>query len=149
MITNFILHVISAFASTVAFSILFNVQKKHIAICGLVGAAGWGVYIIGTDLGYSDVLSTFLGALVVATASYYLAKHRRAPVTVFLISGIIPLVPGIGLYRTMYSLLFAEYTEALGHALITFQMSGVIAGAIIIAALLPLFFKKPRKRLDP
>lgn len=147
MITNLAIHTVSAFAATVCFSILFNVQRKHITICGIVGAAGWAVYILGHNMGYSDVLSTFIGALVVAQASYFLAKHRRAPVTVFLISGIIPLVPGIGLYRTMYSLLFAEYNKALEYALITFQMSGVIAAAIILAALLPLLFRSRRQKI--
>ncbi|MEG1829077.1 MAG: threonine/serine exporter family protein, partial [Cellulosilyticaceae bacterium] len=106
---HLILNVASAFVATLCFSILFNVQKRHLLICALVGAIGWGIYIIGVDLNYSDVLSTFVAALAVAQMSYFLAKKRRAPVTVFLIVGIIPLVPGVGLYRTMYSLLFAEY----------------------------------------
>lgn len=144
---NLIVHVISAFVATVGFSILFNVQRRHLLICGLVGAVGWGVYIVGTQMGYSEVLSTFIAAVVVSQSSYYLAKKRRAPVTVFLIAGIIPLVPGVGLYRTMYSLLFEDYTKALEYALVTFQMSGVIACAIILCALTPLLFRSKRQKI--
>lgn len=144
--THLVLNVVSAFAATLCFSIIFNVQKKHLLICALVGALGWGIYIIGVDLDYSVVLSTFVAALAVAQASYFLAKQRRAPVTVFLIVGIIPLVPGIGLYRTMYSLLFAEYNKALEYALMTFQLTGVIACAIILSALIPLLFRNKRQK---
>lgn len=144
---NLIVHVISAFVATVGFSILFNVQRRHLMICGLVGAVGWGIYIVGTQMGYSEVLSTFIAAVVVAQSSYSLAKRRRAPVTVFLIAGIIPLVPGVGLYRTMYSLLFEDYTKALEYALVTFQMSGVIASAIILSALTPLLFRSKRQKI--
>lgn len=142
---HLILNVVSAFAATLCFSILFNVQKRHLMICALVGALGWGIYIIGVALEHSDLLSTFIAALAVSQVSYSLAKKRKAPVTVFLIAGIIPLVPGVGLYRTMYSLLFAEYNKALEHALVTFQLTGVIAGAIIVSAVIPLLFKNKKQ----
>lgn len=145
--TSLTVHLFSAFIATIGFSILFNVQRKHILICGLVGAIGWIIYVLGVRMSYSDVLSTFVAALVVAQSSYFLAKQRQAPVTVFLIAGIIPLVPGVGLYRTMYSLLFAEYTKALEYALVTFQMSAVIAAAIILSALIPLLFRKKRQKI--
>ncbi|MGL4344534.1 MAG: threonine/serine exporter family protein [Cellulosilyticaceae bacterium] len=143
------MNIISAFVTTVCFSLLFNVSKKHIWICGFVGSIGWGLYTLGELMQYSTVLSTFVASLVISQISYFLAKSRRAPVTVFLIPGIIPLVPGVGLYRTMYSLLFADYTKALEYALVTFQLSGVIAGSIIIAALLPLLFRTSRQKKWP
>lgn len=141
-----LINTVSAFFATLFFSILFNVQKKHLIVCGAVGAIGWGLYTAGELLGYSSVFSTFVGALAVAEASYLLAKTRKAPITVFLISGIIPLVPGIGLYRTMYHLLFADYTRSLESAILTFQLSGVIAGAIILVTILPLLFRSSRQR---
>ena len=134
------IHTISAFFATIFFSVLFNVQKKHLIACGIMGACGWAIYIIGTMQNYSPVLSTFLGAYLVAQGSYFLAKYKKAPVTVF-------LIPGIGLYRTMYALLFSQYTKALEYALLTFQLSGVIAGAIIMAALLPLLFRSRRQKI--
>lgn len=141
------INTVSAFFATLCFSILFHVPKKHLVVCGAVGALGWGLYTGGILLDYSDVFSSFIGAFAVAESSYFLAKSRCAPVTVFLISGIIPLVPGISLYRTMYHLLFADYRHALDTALAAFQISGVIAGAIILAALLPLLFRPQRQKL--
>ena len=137
-----ILSILSAFISTTGFSILFHVQKKHLATCGVVGALGWSIYLLGENSGFSSILSTFLASLVVAQASYLLAKRLRTPITVFLIPGIIPLVPGLALYRTMYFLMHSEYTHAIEYALLTFGIAGVIAGSIVIISLLPLFFKK-------
>lgn len=141
------INLISSFLATVCFSVIFNVQKKHIVMCGVVGSIGWTIYTLGEMYHVSPVLSTFIAAFVVAELSYLLAKSRQAPVTVFLIAGIIPLVPGIGLYRTMYHLLFSQYVSALESALLTFQLSGVIAGAIILAALIPLLFRSNRQKL--
>ncbi|MGL4797994.1 MAG: threonine/serine exporter family protein [Cellulosilyticaceae bacterium] len=142
-----LINAVSAFFATICFSIIFNVRKTHLFMCGLVGSIGWTIYTLGEMYAVSPVLSTFVAAFIVAECSYFLAKSKKAPVTVFLIAGIIPLVPGIGLYRTMYHLLFSEYTAALEAALLTFQLSGVIAGAIILAALLPLLFRSTRQKL--
>lgn len=142
-----LVNVVSAFFATICFSIIFNVRQTHLMMCGAVGAIGWTIYTLGEMVHASPILSTFIAAFVVAECSYFLAKYKRAPVTVFLIAGIIPLVPGIGLYRTMYHLLFSEYNAALEAALLTFQLSGVIAGAIILAALLPLLFRGKRQKI--
>lgn len=140
-----IINIVSAFVATVGFSIVFNVHKRHLIVCGINGAIGWWIYLLASHAGYSTVLSTFLASLFVAEFSYFLARRRRAPVTVFLISGIIPLVPGVGLYRTMYALLFSNYKQSLEYALLTFQMAGVIAVAIMLVSLIPLLWR-PNKR---
>ncbi len=142
-----LINMVSSFFATLCFSIIFNVKQKHLLLCGIVGSLGWTIYTIGEMQAASPVLSTFLASFAVAELSYFLAKAHRAPVTVFLISGIIPLVPGIGIYRTMYALLFSQYAEAQESGLIAFQMSAVIAGAIILAALLPLLFRKRRQKI--
>ncbi|MBE6023845.1 MAG: threonine/serine exporter [Cellulosilyticum sp.] len=137
-----ILSVLSAFISTIGFSIVFHVQKKHLLICGSVGALGWLVYLLINDRYNSSVLASFIAALLVTELSYILAKKRKTPITVFLVSGIIPLVPGLGLYRTMATLLEENYAAALDYALLTFEIAGVIAGAIVIISLLPLLWRK-------
>lgn len=142
-----IMSLISAFISTIGFSIVFNVQKKHLLICGTVGALGWFVYLLALKLSLSDVVATFLAALLVTQLSYILSRRRKTPVSVFLVAGIIPLVPGVGLYRTMYAVLQSDYASAVNYATITFEISGVIAGAIVIISLLPLLWRKPHKRL--
>ncbi|PHV70937.1 hypothetical protein CS063_07915 [Sporanaerobium hydrogeniformans] len=146
MINHFILSLISAFISTIGFSIVFHIQKKHLLICGIVGAAGWAVYLIGEEVHLSPVISTFLASLLVTQISYFLARTRKTPVTVFLIAGIIPLVPGLGLYRTMYSLLTSDYSKAIEYAILTFELAGVIAGAIVIISLLPLIWRPKKSR---
>lgn len=135
--TSLVLQTLYAFITTVGFSIMFNVKRKHLVMCGLVGAIGWATYWFLTYSDFSEILATFLASVIVAEFSYFLSKYRLAPITVFLIPGIIPLVPGIALYRTMYFLLFMSYAEALSYALLTFQLAGVIVGGIMISSLLP------------
>ncbi|ADZ82989.1 threonine/serine exporter family protein [Cellulosilyticum lentocellum] len=140
-----IVSIVSAFISTIGFSIVFHIQKKHLLICGTVGALGWAIYLLLERMGASTVLASFVAALVVTQASYFLSKRRKTPITVFLIAGIIPLVPGLGLYRTMSAILESNYSSAIEYATLTFEIAGVIAGAIVIISLLPLLWRKPRR----
>lgn len=140
-----IISIISAFISTIGFSIVFQVQKKHLLTCGTIGAIGWLIYLLLDDYSHSSVLASFIAALVVTQLSYVLARKRKTPITIFLVTGIIPLVPGLGLYRMMASLLKEDYGMALDYALLTFEIAGVIAGAIVIISLLPLLWRKPPK----
>ena len=140
-----ILSIFSAFVSTIGFAVIFHTQRKHLLTCGLVGAIGWAIYLFIDKLSLNSILATFLASLAVTSVSYLLSKNRKTPITVFLISGIIPLVPGVSLYRTMYSLLQSDYASAVDSAALTFQLAGVIAGAIVIISLLPLLWRKPRR----
>ena len=140
-----ILSVMSAFISTIGFSIFFHVQRKHLLICGIIGAIGWLLYLVLNERTNSAVLASFIAALVVTTLSYLLAKKRKTPITVFLVTGIIPLVPGLGLYRMMSAILDEDYTSALNYATLTFEIAGVIAGAIVIISLLPSLWRHPKK----
>ena len=142
-----ILSVLSAFISTIGFSIVFHVRKAHLLICGIIGAIGWLIYLLLNEAYHSAVLASFIAALVVTTLSYLFAKKRKTPITVFLVTGIIPLVPGLGLYRTMFYMLKEDYNAALDYATLTFEIAAVIAGAIVIISLLPLLWRKPRKQL--
>jgi len=140
MVDSF-LQFLYAFGATISFSVLFNVKKKHLFACGVVGGIGWVLYWVLEKGGYSEVFATFIATLALSTISYFLAKRKKAPVTVFLISGIIPLVPGVTLYRTMYYLLFSEYDLALSYALLTLQLAGVIASGMILSALFPVLIR--------
>lgn len=132
-----IIGTISAFIATLAFSIFFHVPKKELLFCGSVGALGWLVYLLSIEFGFSPIISTFFSSLIVSQGSLMLAKSRKIPVTILLIPGIIPVVPGAATYQTMHALLTGDYMDAVSYASHTFQVAAVIAGAIVFTTMLP------------
>ncbi len=139
------LSILGAFISTIGLSICFCVQKKHLFSCGLIGALGWTIYLIADSLKCGTTLATFLAALIITQVSYSLARRHKTPITVYLIAGIIPLVPGLGLYRMMFAMLNEDYASAINYATLTFEVAAVIAGAIVIISLFPLLWKPPNR----
>ena len=116
-----------SFIGTIGFSIIFNVPRKELLLCGLAGASGWLIYQLITMF-FPDavVAATFFGAAVVTCFSRLVSTWRRMPTTVYMIPGIIPLVPGIGIYYTMFYAVMGDYTEALLWGIHTLRIAGVI-----------------------
>ena len=74
-----IFSIFGAYISAVCYAILLHVQKKHIFICGIVGAIGSFINLVITQKGYSSVLAAFCASIAVAQLSYFLAKRRKTP----------------------------------------------------------------------
>lgn len=96
-----ILQLLAAIAGTIAFSVLFSVPRQYYVYCGIIGAAGWSVY---STVGKSNsaAVASLLATIVVILLSRFMAVWKQCPVTIFLIAGIFPLVPGAGIYWTSY-----------------------------------------------
>lgn len=126
------IHFIFAFIAVVSFSINLEIPKKHLIIVGIVGALGWITYIICDYFKLPNILSYFISALVVAILSLILSKVLNAVSTIFLIPGILPIVPGIAMYKMIYSLINNNIQESLYQLLQAILITGGIALAIFI-----------------
>ncbi|MGM9533995.1 MAG: threonine/serine exporter family protein [Intestinibacter sp.] len=137
LITNFIF----SFVATVGFSIFFNAPKKSLIPCGVIGGIGWSTYIVLSKLTKVPLFSMVVASAVISLSSEILARKLKYPAISFIIPGILPLVPGIGLYNTMYSLVQKNYVEAVATGTDTLLKSGGIAiGILIITSLTKTYY---------
>lgn len=128
----------AAFAGTIAFALLFHVPAKYYRYCGFIGGCGWVCYKLAL-LGATAPVATFLANVAVVFLSRFFAVREECPVTVFLISGIFPLVPGAGIYWTAYYIVTDDLGQAGDRGFATFK----IAVAIVLSIL--LVFELPQK----
>lgn len=127
--------------SIVGFSFLLDVPKKFIVASAFTAATGWTANLFGFYNGLGDVWGAFLGALLAELFAYIFARLLKAPETIFLICGIIPLVPGAGIYRAVYYLISGDplASSALNS---TLMVAGAIAlGLITMYTLLDMLRK--------
>ena len=127
-------NIAAAAVGTVAFGAIFGVPKKYYPYCGLIGGAGWAVYVIMWEMlhCWSEPTVVFLATVLVILLSRLFAIRERCPVTIFLISGILPLVPGAGIYWTSYYLVTNQLEEA--------SLRGFLAVKVAIAIVLGIVF---------
>ncbi|WEG72829.1 threonine/serine exporter family protein [Vagococcus intermedius] len=132
MVLKFIEQFALSFISAVGFAIIWQVPKSGWVYAGLCGTGGWLVYWAANLLELGPALSNFLGSLTIAAISYYLARWRRTPATLYNIPGITSLVPGGTSYKMTYSLITGQYTKAVEYGLSVMVVAGAIAGGLII-----------------
>lgn len=130
---HWVIQLVAAFVGTVGFSALFGAPRRYYLYCGLAGMAGWAVYLL-VAAGHSVVGAAFFAALTVAAISHVMAKICRCPVTVFLICGIIPLVPGGGIFWTAYYIVTEQLRMAAATGFVALKVTIAIAGGIILAS---------------
>ena len=56
------------------------------------------------QLGLNDPTAIFIGALLGSVLGQYCARRMRMIASIFVLLSMIPLVPGLGLYRCMHYL---------------------------------------------
>lgn len=139
-----------AMLATISFAILFAAPPKEVLFCGLTGALGWIVYYVLTQNDIHLVLASMVATLCLTIMARCFAVIRKTPVTVYLLSGIFPLVPGAGIYYTAYYL-FMGNTEMSGYkGLETLEVAGAIVFGIIFGFGIPqkLFHRLSPKKID-
>ena len=138
--------IVAAAFGTVAFAVLFGVPRRYCLHCGLTGCAGWTVYCLLTNFaGLSAAEATFFATLLAVFLSRILAVHERCPVTVFVIAGIIPLVPGAGIYWTAYYLVTGQLAQARESGFSAIKIAFAIVLGIVFVFELPQKLFRSRK----
>ncbi len=138
---------IAAALGTVAFALLFSVPRKYYLHCGIVGAAGWGVYSLTMLWGATATEATFFATVLVILLSRIFAVWERCPVTVFVICGIFPLVPGAGIYWTSYYLVTNQLSQALSSGFAAVKAAiAIVLGIVVVFALPHRWFRLASRR---
>ena len=128
---NIMVEMVVAFVAVYFIAITLEAPKRTLSYGALAGSRGWGVYLVG--LSFLDIVgATFLASLFIAWIAHLFARFLKTPVTIYFIPAFIALVPGAGVYQSVYAFINKEYAEAQQHLVLTLQISGAIALAIFI-----------------
>ena len=128
---------------TLSFAILFACPRRSLPTCALVGAMGWFVYELCVMLGLDTAAASLLAVIPLTILTRVFAILQKTPVTVFLLSGIFPLVPGAGIYYTAYYFIQGDNALALSNGISTFKVAVALAVGISLVLSIPL---PPRHR---
>lgn len=133
-----ILNFLFAALGTVGFIILFHVPVKYVPICALVGGFGWTLtYCLIEFAGMPYGLATLFGTILAMLLSRFMAVAMRCPTIIFLISGIIPVVPGGSVYRTVVYLVTGQSAMARSTGIMAVQTAIAIVLGIVIVMEIP------------
>ena len=142
-LTGFLLPCLYAVLACVAFCFILTQRGLLLVVSSLGGGVGWAVCLLCAFTG-SDIVQYFAGAVAVALYAEVMARLLKAPATGFLVVGILPFVPGGGIYYTMEYCLSGNTQLFLSTGIHTFGVAGAVAVGLLLASslvrlALPLF----------
>lgn len=103
-----LLQIIWAGAGSLGFCLLFNVRRERFPYITVGGMVTWLIYLLSQAAGQSVFVCSVLSAVFATIFCEVLALRLKAPVTAFLMPVLVPLVPGGGLYHTVYNLITGD-----------------------------------------
>jgi uncharacterized membrane protein YjjP (DUF1212 family) len=114
---------------------------RSLAAAGLAGGVGWAAYGALTVVHFGPVIATGLAAVLIGFASELFGRHTSVDRHVIVLSGIIPLLPGLTAYRGFYQLASAENVV---DGLVTSVLALAIGLALASGVTLGKFVARPR-----
>ena len=147
-----ILNLIFSYTASLFFCVIFDAPRKLYLSCGFVGACGWMVYILFFQgLNVHTIYSSFFGSLALGLISHYMARTKREPAIIFMVPGIIPLVPGGLAFDATKNLVLLDFSKDINTMLEVTLIAGAIALGLLfadqISKIILSGFARTRKRI--
>lgn len=132
-----LLHSLGAFGGTLGYAFMLNAPGITVLPASLTGLLGYVIYEALVSFGACGVVfSYFVATLVISALCEIEARLMRMPSSVFLLTALVPLVPGYTFYRAMLALVENNGMAAASYGLEAVQIVAAIAvGAAVSSAL--------------
>jgi len=127
------IQIICAFITAGGFMVFFNVRGVNVLLGAVLGAISWAVYLLFRGMFVTDVMQYFFGGAALSIGAEIFARLKKTPITVYIIAGIIPLVPGSTIYYAMKHFLLGEMPQFGEKMVYMIKIGGAIALGILMA----------------
>ena len=125
---NEILQIITGGIGSLGFAILFNIRRWRLAAATFGGLMSWALYLLLCKFIPSEPTCYFITALACSLYAEVMARTLKSPTTAFITTALIPMVPGLGLYRAMHAL--AQGQTDLGGTIASHTMALIVMIAL-------------------
>ena len=91
----------SSFVGTLGFAIFMHAPRKAWLPASAIGGVAYLLYWVLLQFGLYEPIAIFVGAFLGSILGQYCARRMQMIASIFVLLSMIPLVPGLGLYRCM------------------------------------------------
>lgn len=137
--------VFSVFASY-GFVLIFNIHGFGSFLCALGGGITWAAFCVVQALGGQDLLCYFLATVVAAIFAEIMARVRKYPAISYLISCLLPLIPGSGIYYAAQQAMAGNSDGFVRYASRTLAIAGCMAVGILLVITLTKIYTNHHKK---
>lgn len=130
-----------AFATALFTGITLRTPRPAWITVGITGMIGWATSEALSRQKFPELVVAVASALLIGGVAEILARLQKQPVTVYIVSGIIPLVPGTTAYNSMLAFLERNFDRGLYLAFKAFLLASYLAAGLALAPLFVRYLK--------
>jgi uncharacterized membrane protein YjjB (DUF3815 family) len=143
--TSFAIQVAASAVIAGAWSIASYARPRAAGIAALAGGLAWAVYYVVREVGVGPAVASAIAALVIGFLAEWIGPRLHVPPIVISVSGIVPLLPGMAIYRALFQLV-NEPTSALGPGAVDMLGAAMIGLGLAAGVTLGEFLAAPLRR---
>lgn len=133
---NQIIQLIAAYLGSLGFAALFNIRGEKLVFASLGGFLAWAAYLGTAEIDNNPYLCGFVASVMLTLYAECMARVHKTPVTVFLVSAAIPLIPGAGLYRAMNCLMKRDWSRFFDESAYTLLFAASMSAGITFTTII-------------
>ena len=127
-----IIQIITGGLGAAGFALLYNIRGKRFIFAGLGGILAVVFYLGFGLLTQNEILNYFICAIIISVYAEMMARVLKTPTTTFIMTSLIPLIPGGSLYYTMTNAFAGDLESFIEKGLYTLSLAGALAAGIIV-----------------
>lgn len=143
------MNLIWATLGALGFGLIFNVKKNKLIYVMIGGFINYLAYMLTFNFTNNIFLSAAICAITTSLYSEIMAILLKCPATIFILTGLIPSVPGSSLFYTMQNLVLKNSNDALKQGIITIEVIlGIVAGMLFASVIIAIINTKKQRKKD-
>ncbi len=149
VIQQILLHSVGAFGGTLGYAFLLNAPMNTVLPASLTGLLGYVIYEVMINLlAQSVIFSYFVSTVIIAVICEIAARVMRMPSTIFLLTALVPLVPGYTFYCAMLAIVERNGAAFASYGLEAVQIVAAIAVGAAVTSVLFRMMTSPRRKKE-
>lgn len=125
------MHFLMSAIATGGFAVFINCPKLDVIMSGIIGGLGWITYRAIHLSTEGVIFPYFFATMVIGFLASVVSNRNKKPTIIYIIPGVIPLVPGYNMYYTMLYLVTQKYDLALRNFLDSIFIAFAIASGLL------------------
>ncbi|TWD80899.1 uncharacterized membrane protein YjjP (DUF1212 family) [Kribbella amoyensis] len=132
----------------VAFAFASYAPLRSLLPVALVGAAGSAVFTLMSRADFGPAWSTASAAFVVGLGGYSLGRRAGVPPLVVVVSGTVPLLPGLTIYKGLFELMSQSNLVGIVSLATALAIGVAIASGVILGEYVAQPIRREARRLE-
>ena len=142
-----LVRLITSALGSCAFAMIFKTDRRHLPMISISGLVTYFVYHAVSFFGGGFFIASFASTLFAAVFGEACARIFRAPTVLYLVTGLIPIVPGGEAYYAMRYLLEKKGDLASAKLLATGSVAlGIASGIVLVSIVVGVWADRHKKQ---